>query len=302
MRISKIIAGMSAMAIASVMAVSASANTLTVANPSDKEWDGFAKYTNAEGKEDNDIVWGGSLTRDQALTVTVNFEWTEKGSTEKWCAFKPGYADGWNPLFADAAPEGWTESSSDSDDDGRRLNVDGNFVDYSWQNDGWLHVDNSEVSSVTFTVPVDIVNTIYDNATAEEGFDGIVFQVGNNGMKITSIDFDQDVKWFSEVQAEQPADESKADESKSDSSKDESKADSSKADESKADSSKADSSKASTTTTTKTTTTTTGTSSAAAATSSAASDNTNTATGATAGIALAGLALAGAVAVVSKRK
>ena len=44
------------------------------------------------------------------------------------------------------------------------------------------------------------------------------------------------------------------------------------------------------------------TSTAAAAASSKASDNTNAGTGATAGIALAGLALAGAAAVVAKRK
>lgn len=47
-------------------------------------------------------------------------------------------------------------------------------------------------------------------------------------------------------------------------------------------------------------TTTTGTTSAAS--SAAASDNTNQATGATAGLAFAGLALAGAVAVVAKKK
>lgn len=45
-----------------------------------------------------------------------------------------------------------------------------------------------------------------------------------------------------------------------------------------------------------------GTTTAAASSAAAASDNTNQATGATAGLALAGLALAGAVAVVAKRK
>ena len=107
MKISKIFAGMSAMAIASAMVISASANTLTVANPSAKEWDGFAKYTNAEGKEDNDIVWGGSLTKDSDLSMTINFDWTDKAKEEKFCSFKVGYAaNGWNSIFTDEAPEG----------------------------------------------------------------------------------------------------------------------------------------------------------------------------------------------------
>lgn len=300
MKISKIFAGMSAMAIASAMVISASANTLTVANPSAKEWDGFAKYTNAEGKEDNDIVWGGSLTKDSDLSMTINFDWTDKAKEEKFCSFKVGYANGWDSIFTDEAPEGWVESSEDTDEDGNRLDADGNTCDYAWQNDGWLQVYNTELSSVTVKIPASAVNTIYDNASAEEGFDGIIVQVGNNGLTINSIDFDQDVKWFSEQQAEAAANTESKTESAGESKADDSKAaDSSKADDSKSDSSKAaDSSKASTTTTKTTTTTTT----SAAASSAAASDDTNQATGATTGLALAGLALAGAVAVVSKRK
>ncbi|WP_295126228.1 NPXTG-anchored protein [Ruminococcus sp.] len=304
MRISKIIAGMSALAIAASMAVVANAQTVSVATPSDKEWDGFAKYTNADGAEDNDFIWGGTLTKGSDLTVTLNFEWTEKGSDAKFCAVKPAYANGWDPVFADEAPEGWVENSQDTDDDGNRLDADGNPCDFAWQNDGFLQAYTTDVTSFTFTIPASVVDTMYDNANAEEGFDGLLFQVGNNGMKITSIDFSQDVQWYSEHLAE-PADESSSVAENESSSTAESSSESSKADESsKAESSKAESSKASSTasTATKTNNATTTATSSAAASDATASDNTNQATGATAGLALAGLALAGAVAVVSKRK
>ena len=309
MRLSKVFAGMSALAIAGMMTITASANSLSVATPSDKEWDGFAKYTNAEGKEDNDFFWGGSFTKGSDVTVKVNFEWSDKAKEANYCAFGVAYANGWGKLFGPedkggiaAAPAGWANKADLTEaEDGGYVDADGNKVDYAWQDDGFLQCYNTELTSIEFTIPSSVVDTMYDNATAEDGFDGLIFQIGNNGQKITSVEFSTDgVQWASEVFAAQGGDESSQAGDESSKAADESSKkadDSSKAD---ASSKAADTSTKSTTTTTTTTTTTGGTTAAAAGGSDAT--DTSAATGATAGLVFAGIALAGAAVVASKRK
>lgn len=301
MKISKIFAGMSALAIAAAMTVvpASAATTLTVENGETKEWSNcFPKFTNAEGKETDDFIDAKSLTKDSDLTMTIHFTWTDKGTEAGYCAIKPALADGWNPIYeeADSAKCGLPVKSAlteSKNDDGSTtwLDADGNAVDVAIQDsDGFVQIYNTSVSEFTFTVTSDVVNTLVDAANAENGWGGLVFQVGNNGMQVTSIDFSQDgVKLNSQMPTGDDSNSDSNSDSKTDS-KTDSKADS-KAD-SKTDS-KANSTAA--TTSSKAAGTTTATS------STAASDNTAN-TGATAGLALAGVALAGAAIVVAKRK
>ena len=313
MKISKIFAGMSAMAIASAMVISANANTIDRCRQTGKEdWkgafitaDGADDFVNAETFGDGDCV------------VTVHFNWTESGLADKVCSFKPAFANGWEALFVHNPDyvSGWAlKDDLETDDDGVVLDENGDPAKYAIQNDGFFCIYDTSLNEVSFTISADCIADMKDYSSYGEGgkdgedgskWDGFLIQCGYRGIDITSVDFSHDgVMLNSDYLAQQAANnESKAEsaaESKADDGKTDSKTDSKAEDSKAAESSKAaDSSKAATTTTTKTTTTTTTTS---AASSAAASDNTNQATGATAGLALAGLALAGAVAVVSKRK
>ena len=292
MKISKILAGMSAAAIVASMAMipASAASTITIDNAPADEWaNAFPKFTNAEGKEADDFVDGKTFTKDTELKMTVHFEWTEKGKTEGYCAIKPAFANGWKPIYeaADLAKSGVAVKSALTEvknDDGSSTwkDADGNAVTTAVQDDGFVQFFSTDVTEFTYTVSSDVVNTIIENANAENGFDGVVFQVGNNGLKVTSIDFSQDgVKLASVTQNETPAGSSTA------------------GTESKKDDPKTTSSAAATSTAT--TSSKAATTSTAATSSAAASDNT-AATGATAGLALAGVALAGAAIVISKRK
>ncbi len=310
MKLSKVFAGMSALAIAGMMTITASANSLTIATPSDKEWDGFAKYTNAEGKEDNDFFWGGSLTKGSDVTVKVNFEWTDKAKEANYTAFGPAFANGWAKIFgpdgAAAAPAGWANKADLTEaEDGGYVDADGNKVDYAWQDDGFLQCYNTELTSIEFTIPSSVVDTMYDNATAEDGFDGLIFQIGNNGQKITSVEFSTDgVQWASEVFAAQGGDETSSAAGGDTTSSKTDDASSKAADSSKADASSkaADSSSKAASTTGGSTNNAGGSTTTTPAAGGSDATDTSAATGATAGLVFAGIALAGAAVVASKRK
>lgn len=310
MKLSKVFAGMSALAIAGMMTITASANSLTVATPSDKEWDGFAKYTNAEGKEDNDFFWGGSFTKGSDVTVKVNFEWTDAGKEASYCAFGVAYANGWDKIFGPkalaTAPAGWVDKATLTEaEDGGYVDADGNKVDYAWQDDGFLQCYNTELTSIEFTIPAEAVDKMYDAATAEEGFDGLLFQIGNNGEKITSVEFSTDgVQWASEVFAAQGGDETSSAAGGDTTSSKTDDASSKAADSSKADASSkaADSSSKAASTTGGSTNNAGGSTTTTPAAGGSDATDTSAATGATAGLVFAGIALAGAAVVASKRK
>ena len=215
MRISKIIAGMSAMAIASVMAVTANANSIAPTDEAaaSKEW----ISTFAEG----DYVAGSSFDPNSDCEVTVNFEWTDKGSEASFCAFKPAFANGWESLFL-ANPDyisGWPlKNDLETNDEEQLIDENGDLVPYAIQDDdGWFQIYDTSVTSVTFTMSAACLADMQDNVyygngaatTNDDGtttdWDGFLIQTGNNGINITSIDFSQDVKLQSEVAAEAPA-------------------------------------------------------------------------------------------------
>ena len=294
MKISKIFAGMSALAIAATMAISASASTsIAITDGQTEDWaSAFAK--NGEG---DDFIDAKSLTKDTALDVKVDFTWTESGTTNGYVLLKPAYANGWNAF---SKTEGYvsgltlkTATTGTADETSHKyVDADGNEYDYVLQDDGFIVSSLPECNSFEFTLSADCVNALIENANKDEdAFDGIIFQI--SGLQVTNVELSQDnVKLNSQMATGDDSSSATDTSSTGDSS---SKADTSSSSSSSAASS---SSKSGSTTSTKAGSTST----AAAATSSKASDNTNAATGATAGIALAGLALAGAAVVVAKRK
>ena len=288
MKISKIFAGMSALAIAATMAISASASTsIAVTDGQTEDWaSAFAK--NGEG---DDFIDAKSLTKDTALDVKVDFTWTESGTTNGYVLLKPAFANGWNAF---SKTEGYvsgltlkTATTGTADETSHKyVDADGNEYDYVLQDDGFIVSSLPECNSFEFTLSADCVNALIENANKDEdAFDGIIFQI--SGLQVTNVELSQDNVKLNSQMATGDDTSSTGDTS--------SKADTSSSSSSSAASS---SSKSGSTTSTKAGSTST----AAAATSSKASDNTNAATGATAGIALAGLALAGAAVVVAKRK
>ena len=288
MKISKIFAGMSALAIAATMAISASASTsIAITDGQTEDWaSAFAK--NGEG---DDFIDAKSLTKDTALDVKVDFTWTESGTTNGYVLLKPAFANGWNAL---SKTEGYvsgltlkTATTGTADETSHKyVDADGNEYDYVLQDDGFIVSSLPECNSFEFTLSADCVNALIENANKDEdAFDGIIFQI--SGLQVTNVELSQDNVKLNSQMATGDDTSSTGDTS--------SKADTSSSSSSSAASS---SSKSGSTTSTKAGSTST----AAAATSSKASDNTNAATGATAGIALAGLALAGAAVVVAKRK
>jgi len=316
MKISKILAGMSAMAIAATMAFSAGAETsLPIENGSDEAWAGGLGSLDGG----NDYVDARTFTKDEGMHVKVDIAYSETwlGMIDEgvlqgdkiFVVCGPCFANGWDKFGKDGGVGITTDypqvnnlpDGSEWSVDGENLvNADGKMPDIFVKGDGFIKITTPDITSFEFDLSADVVNTMIENATAEEGFDGLLFQVGGN-FRITNVTVSQDnVKMASQYVAEDSSSaaggdttSSKADTPKADS-KSDSKADSKT--DSKADSKSGTSSKSGSTNTgnnTKTTST---------AASSTASDNTNAGTGATAGIALAGIALAGAALVIAKRK
>lgn len=292
MKITKIIAGMSAAVIgAAMMSVSAfAATTITLEDPQTGEWQNcFQPYIDADGLSGDDYIDSRSLTKGTALDITINFEWTDAGKDANYCAVAPCQASDWAKIL-EAVPDGITcdyakkEDLTEDKDNKAWKDADGNVVKAAIQSDGFIQALDSSVTSLSFTVSAEAVDSIIDTSDTTGGWDGILFMVGNNGMKITSIDFSQDVKMASAM-------DNGADTTSSSVESSSSKTDSKSQADSKADSSKAETSTAATNSTAKTTKTDS---------SSKASDDT-AATGAAVGLALAGVAAASAIVIISKK-
>lgn len=91
MKISKILAGVSAMALTAAMAISASAaTTITINNPVTEDWKNpFPQFDPGDGKMTDDCIDAKSFTKDTALEVTINYEWAEKGTSQGYVLVKP---------------------------------------------------------------------------------------------------------------------------------------------------------------------------------------------------------------------
>lgn len=299
MKIKRITAALASLAIASTMALSAYADTtIEVENAKDDAWSNcFQGFEDEEGDGTDDYVDAKTFTKDQDLTITVEYEWTEAKKLdpnhfiligpgrnfEQWAKF--GEKDK-NALITDY-PQANNLDESKYKMDGESV-VDaktGETEPIFVKADGYIMVTDDTLTEMTFTIPKEEVNSMIEQATNAEDeddqWDGIVFQVGG-GVVVKKLTFNQDgIKLASQNQeseeGDSKADESK-EESKADDSKEESKSDSS---ESKADSkaeSKADD-------------------------SSDSDSKDGLSTGAVVGIAIGALVvIGGAIVVVTKKK
>ncbi|MDO4943882.1 MAG: hypothetical protein Q4E74_01630, partial [Ruminococcus sp.] len=203
MKISKIFAGMSALAMAATMAMTASAaTTISVDGPETNFNSAFPNYTNAEGEEVGDFIDANSLTAGTALDVTVNFEWTSVGTDSGYILIAPCHAaSGWSSLFKEGNLENVAskDASTQDEETGKWTDPDGNVVDYVVQPDGFIVCGIQECNSISFTVSSAGVDSMIEAAKAENGYDGLVFNA--YGVKVTSVEVSQDnVKMNSEMQ------------------------------------------------------------------------------------------------------
>lgn len=289
MKISKILAGMSAAAIVASMAMIPASAAGTKLNVSDDllkiarqtQDDLFAVYFNGKDEDmpNKDAIADLGTVYGASFTIKVdNNDWnTIGGGGSINFNSKSG---GWNAK--DWAGGSWVEDDKPKD-----------TLCYTTEEEGTYVLEYLGDAPVFATSDGDADNYaavgINNWAADLKGIDVVGMKVlGADGNVLFEAGSNKDKK---EVQKKPVAEESS---SNTESKKDESKKDESKKDDSKATSSVAANSTAATSSKAGTTTTT-------ATSSAAASDNT-AATGATAGLALAGVALAGAAIVISKRK
>lgn len=289
MKISKILAGMSAAAIVASMAMIPASAAGTKLNVSDDllkiarqtQDDLFAVYFNGKDEDmpNKDAIADLGTVYGASFTIKVdNNDWnTIGGGGSINFNSKSG---GWNAK--NWAGGSWVEDDKPKD-----------TLCYTTEEEGTYVLEYLGDAPVFATTDGDADNYaavgINNWAADLKGIDVVGMKVlGADGNVLFEAGSNKDKK---EVQKKPVAEDSS---SNTESKKDESKKDESKKDDSKATSSVAANSTAATSSKAGTTTTT-------ATSSAAASDNT-AATGATAGLALAGVALAGAAIVISKRK
>lgn len=285
MKISKILAGVSAMAMAAAMAISASAaTTITISNPVTEDWKNpFPQFDPGDGKMTDDCIDAKSFTKDTALDVTINYEWAEKGTSQGYVLVKPAsQAESWESLYKLGYLNDTFAKETDTAGDIGYKTADGQTVGYAIKDDGFFVSNDPACNQIKFTITAEGVNKMIAAATASDtAYEGIIFQ--HTGMKVNSIELSQDgVKLSSEMKGVN-TDNSTTSTNSTDS-------------KTTTDSKASTNNGGSTTNNSGSTTTNNGGSTTANKTDSTAN------TGVTAGLALAGIALAGAAFVVSKKK
>lgn len=286
MKISKILAGVSAMAMAAAMAISASAaTTITISNPVTEDWKNpFPQFDPGDGKMTDDCIDAKSFTKDTALDVTINYEWAEKGTSQGYVLVKPAsQAESWESLYKLGYLNDNFAKEADAAGDIGYKTADGQTVGYAIKDDGFFVSNDPACNQIKFTITAEGVNKMIAAATASDtAYEGIIFQ--HTGMKVNSIELSQDgVKLSSEMKGVNTGNNTTSTNS---------------TDSKTTTDSKAPTNNAGSTSTNNSGSTTTNNSGSTTANNTDSTANT----GATAGLALAGIALAGAVFVVSKKK
>lgn len=297
MKITKVFAGLLAMAVAATTAISASAaSTITVNNPEPTDWGAaFPKWTDGT-QEMDDYIDAKTFTKDAPLEVKVKFEYTQSFTDNGYANLKPCHAaQGWGALYK----EGYIENiyvlteNCDYDDSGVGYKTsDNTVVAYCMQTTGDIVTNDPNNTEIAFTITAEGVNAMIAAANSAEGaYDGL--QLQESGLNVKSIELSQDGVQLSSQYS--------GGESKGDVSTDSTAG--SDGSGNKPGSTSTDTTKTPTASTTGTTGTSGSTSTNKGTTTSTSTTADKTAnTGATAGLALAGLALAGAAFVVSKKK
>lgn len=269
---------------------------INIENPVTDAWKNcFPQFEVEEGKMTDDYIDAKTFTKDTAMDVTINYEWTEDGVAQEYAQVKPAStANSWESLYKlGYLNDTFAKDSNASTSGLGYMTDDGQTVGYAIKSDGFFISNDPSCSQIKFTITADGVNKMIEAATAaEDAYDGIVFQI--SGMKVTSIELSQSgVRLASQPAPIEPIDPDSSDptedptESKDPTDPEDPTDDSdSKSDVPKVDtsSSKSDNS-----------------SSKAGTTNSTNNNDKSPNTGA-AGIAIAGLALAAAAIVASKKK
>lgn len=287
MKISKILAGISAMAMAAAMAISASAaTTITISNPVTEDWKNpFPQFDPGDGKMTDDCIDAKSFTKDTALDVTINYEWAEKGTSQGYVLVKPAsQAESWESLYKLGYLNDTFAKEADTAGDIGYKTADGQTVGYAIKDDGFFVSNDPACNQIKFTITAEGVNKMIAAATASDtAYEGIIFQ--HTGMKVNSIELSQDgVKLSSEMKGV---------------STDNNTTSTNSTDSKTTTDSKASTNNGGSTSTNNSGSTTTNN---GGSTTTANKTDSTANTGATAGLALAGIALAGAAFVVSKKK
>ena len=319
MKFSRILAAAASLTMIAAVAVPVSANNIAPTNE---------KATN--GKENWEAVYGwedyvdGTTLPDGDLTVTVTFDWTEKGINQGFTSFKPMFANGSVAIYNAERAAGKTyitgvpvqtidvlEEEKDADGNTKsstgHVDKDGNTAYYGLSfveddgadadvadNDGWIQFwydEENPVTTCTFTLTADCIADMKDTSSywgegkdAEDGSKWDGFNIQTGNNGIVI----KSIEYSADVKLHSEMGDGNTSSSQPG-------GDTSSSTKS-TDSSKSDTSSTTTTKTTKTGGTT------AAATGTTDATDTQAATGATAGLVFAGIALAGAAVVVTKRK
>ena len=270
---------------------------INIENPVTDAWKNcFPQFEIEEGKMTDDYIDAKTFTKDTAMDVTINYEWTEDGVAQEYAQVKPAStANSWESLYKlGYLNDTFAKDTNASTSGLGYTTADGQTVGYAIKSDGFFISNDPSCNQIKFTITADGVNKMIEAATAaEDAYDGIIFQI--SGMKVTSIELSQSgVRLASQPAPIEPINPDSSDpaedptESKDPTDSEDSTDDSdSKSDVPKVDtsSSKADNS-----------------SSKAGTTGSTTNNNDKSPNTGAAGIAIAGLALAAAAIVASKKK
>lgn len=270
---------------------------INIENPVTDAWKNcFPQFEIEEGKMTDDYIDAKTFTKDTAMDVTINYEWTEDGVAQEYAQVKPAStANSWESLYKlGYLNDTFAKDTNASTSGLGYTTADGQTVGYAIKSDGFFISNDPSCKQIKFTITADGVNKMIEAATAaEDAYDGIIFQI--SGMKVTSIELSQSgVRLASQPAPIEPINPDSSDpaedptESKDPTDSEDSTDDSdSKSDVPKVDtsSSKADNS-----------------SSKAGTTGSTTNNNDKSPNTGAAGIAIAGLALAAAAIVASKKK
>lgn len=240
MKLKKLMAGIAAMALSATMVFAVSAeSSIDINDVREDAWtNAFGSYENADEEDSEDYLDARTFTKDQDLTLTVEFErselWSAQPESAQYVLIGPGRSNGWDKfgdkkidkLVTDYPQANHLEAGYSLD--GEDVVKDGKTEPLFVKADGFIMVHDKNLNSVTFTIPKDEVNALIEEANTEDSWDGIIIQKNGN-VKVTKVTASQDgVKLASQYEAENA-------DSEGDSKAEESKADDSKAEDSKAE-------------------------------------------------------------------
>lgn len=300
MKITKVFAGLLAMAVVATTAISASAaSTISVNNPDPQDWGAaFPKWTVEGGSDEmDDYIDAKTFTKGTEMTVKVTYEYTstftEEEEGSRYAILKPCHAaQGWKSLMDEGYVSGLVEKGDwDYAESGIGYTKKDGSGDVPYVSQGSdILTNDPNNTTIEFTISADGVDAMIAAATAsDDAYDGL--QIQEYGLNVKSIELSQDGVQLS---SQYSGGESKGDVSTDSTAGSE---------DNKPGSTSTDTTKTSTTGTSGSTGSTGKSGSTSTGKSGGTSSSDSTAnTGATAGLALAGLALAGAAFVVSKKK